>query len=143
MRRLDSTGSCRVEILPLMGSVTVNQAEADRLKFALANLWFAANARPVLTVARLEAPILTGRLRRSHEIDVPRKDGRGIFVRLHAKTNYATIVYTGTSGSAPRPVRIRPGQIHTIRHTSTGRRSNHWFERAFQRLGFVNVRNFG
>lgn len=143
MRRLDATGGGRVEILPLMGSVTIDTQEPERLKFALANLYFSQIARPALTVVRLEAPILTGRLRRSHDVDLPKRDGRGLYIRFHARTPYATVVYTGTSGAAPRPVRIRPGQIRTIRHTSTGRRANHWFERAFQRLGLKDVRNFG
>lgn len=126
-----------------MGQVTVNQAEAEALKFRIANLYFAQTIRPALSVVRLEAPILTGRLRRSHDVDLPRRDGRGLYIRFHARTDYATIVYTGTPGSAPRPVTIRPGQVRTIRHTSTGRRPNHWFERAFQRLGLRDVRNFG
>lgn len=127
-----------------MGSVTVDTAEAERLKVALANLYYAQNVQMILTVARLEAPILTGRLRRSHEADLPARDGRGLFIRLHARTEYALFVYRGSAGSAPRAVTVRPGQVRTIRHTSGGgRRANHWFERAFQRLGLSNVRNFG
>lgn len=126
-----------------MGDIRVNQAEAEALKFKLANLWYAANVRTILTVTRLEAPIDTGRLRRSHEVDLPRKDGKGIYVRIHAVTTYARFVYVGSAGVASRPVTIRPGQIRTIRRSTGGRRPNRWFPRAFARLGLGNVRDFG
>lgn len=122
-----------------MGSVTVNTAEAEALKLRLVNLYYAENVRSILTVVRLEAPILTGRLRRSHDADLPRKDGRGSYIRLHAVTPYASIVFRGTSG-ANRAVTVRPGRVVTIRH-SRGRPPNPWFIRGFQRLGLRDVRN--
>lgn len=124
-----------------MGSVTVNQAEVEALKLRLANLYYAVNVRSILTIIRLEAPIDTGRLRRSHEIDTPRRDGRGFYLRVRARTPYAEIVYRGRA-PAQQAFRVRPGRVVTIRPTK-GRRSNPWFARGFVRLGFRDVRNFG
>lgn len=122
-----------------MGTVTVNTQEAEALKLRLVNLYYAQNIRTILTVVRLEAPILTGRLRRSHDSDLPRKDGRGFYIRIHAVTPYASIVFRGASGSN-RAVTVRPGRVVTIRH-SKGRPSNPWFVRGFLRLGLKDVRN--
>lgn len=128
-----------------MGVVIVYPAEVDRVKFALANLYYARHIRTIITVVKLEAPIKTGRLRNSHQSDLPRKDGPDYLIRIHAYTDYAHAVYVGTSSRPRRTAKIggKAKVIKTVARVAKNKNRNPWFARAFRGLGFRDVRDLG
>lgn len=129
-----------------MGYVIVNPAEVERVKFALANLYYANHIRTIVTVIKLEAPIRTGRLRNSHQSDLPRKDGPDFLIRIHAYTDYAHAVYVGAP-NRPRTAAVKIGKtpkvIKTVARVTKNKNRNPWFARGFRALGFRNVRDLG
>lgn len=128
-----------------MAAVVVNTAEVERLKFALANLYYARHIRTILTVVKLEAPVRTGRLRNSHVADLPRKDGQDFLIRIHAEVDYAHVVYTGTTPRARTSAKMgaKAKTITTVSRVAKNRNRNPWFARAFRGLGYRNVRDLG